>query len=100
MARLVLTMSDSRIRPKRFVLERAVINAADAVSAAKPWDRGPLRPNARFAVKALRQHVEEHGCEGVNCRTVSRRTLPFAQDARLVAGRESLCSPEPDPLAH
>lgn len=58
-------MSDSGACHKRYVLERAVIKAAQALSAAKPWDRGPLRRNGRAAVKALQQHVEEHGCEGV-----------------------------------
>ena len=58
-------MSDSGICPKRFVLERAVLKAAKAVYAARPEDRGPLRRNGRVAVKALNQHVEEHGCEGV-----------------------------------
>jgi hypothetical protein len=58
-------MYDSGICPRRFVLEKAVIKAAQAVSAAKPWDRGPRRRHGRAAVKALQQHVEEHGCEGV-----------------------------------
>jgi hypothetical protein len=58
-------MSDSGICPKRFVLERAVTKAAHAVSVAKPWDRAPLRRHGRAAVKALQQHVEEHGCDGV-----------------------------------
>jgi hypothetical protein len=51
------------ICPKRSVLERAVIKAGKAVSGAKPEDRGPLRRNGRAAVKALQQHVEEHGCD-------------------------------------
>lgn len=58
-------MSDSGVCLKRYVLEMAVIKAAHAVSVAKPWDRGALRRNGRAAVKALQQHVEEHGCEGV-----------------------------------
>ena len=61
----VLNMSDSAICLKRHVLERAVIKAAHAVSAAKPGDRGSLRRNGRAAIKALQQHVEEHGCVGV-----------------------------------
>ena len=55
-------MSDRGICLKRYVLERAVRKAAQAVSAAKPRDRGPLRRNGRVAVKALHQQVEEHGC--------------------------------------
>jgi hypothetical protein len=50
---------------KRSVLERAVLKAAQAVYSAKPEDRGPLRRNGRVAVKALHQHVKEHGCEEI-----------------------------------
>jgi hypothetical protein len=58
-------MRDPTVCPKRPVLERAVIKARQAVHAAKPEDRGPLRRNGRAAVKALHQHVEERGCKGV-----------------------------------
>ena len=56
-------MSDSGTCIKRYVLERVVLKAAQAVYAAKPEDRGPLLRNGRAAVKALQQHVEEHGCD-------------------------------------
>jgi hypothetical protein len=54
---------DDKPCEERKKLEQAVINAVQALYAAKGADRAPARDVENKAVKALNEHVKEHGCK-------------------------------------
>ena len=48
---------------ERMKLEKAVIDAVQALYARRGEGRGPARLIERDAVKALDAHIKQHGCK-------------------------------------